>query len=215
MLRWMKSVAEVDVYQRWVKHFEVLCNLPYFQDEFPAVRAFDISERATYFTTPFTYVAEVWWTRLHGMRQEIATKANREEIQELRAELSRSGGPIRTNRTDRASPVRNQPYPSSSPARSFPDSKPAITTRRVCLRCGRPNEVASQCTHTTTFRGRPVISRYDTALRTLVAVDGRSEFCFQFNFGGRCRGGHADRIKDVCSVCGGEDHHAAGGNCPV
>lgn len=204
MLQWQKEVSDVEVYERWRNHFEVLSNLSYFQDEFDAILAFDIAERTTYFTTRFSYVAEVWWTRLTGVRQQVAAKASRDELQKIKADLLQFAGPIRTDRT---STVRHQPYPS----------QPGTAFRRVCLRCGRPNEIASECTHSTTVHGRPVITRYDPELKTLAAIDGDFDYCFQFNFGGpaRCGGNHSPRVRDECSVCGGDDHHAASGNCPV
>ncbi|EIM89914.1 uncharacterized protein STEHIDRAFT_153751 [Stereum hirsutum FP-91666 SS1] len=204
MLQWQKGVSDVEVYERWRNHFEVLSNLSYFQDEFDAIRAFDIAERTTYFTTCFSYVAEVWWTRLTGVRQQVAAKASKDELQKIRADMLQFAGPVRTDRT---STVRHQPYPS----------QPGATYRRVCLRCGRPNEIASECTHSTTVHGRPVITRYDPELKTLSAINGDFDYCFQFNFGGpaRCGGNHSPHVRDECSVCGGDDHHAASGNCPA
>lgn len=217
-LRWLGDTSDPAIHNRWSVHFDTLCGLPYFKDEFSAIRSFDISERTLYFNSPYPHSDDIWWARLGSARQEASAKEARNEIRDLKQVLNKLTAPVRT---ERSSSNRSHPYQSSSsssPSRSFPAGKSATATRRLCIRCGRPNELASSCTQATTIHGRPIVANWDTAHRTLVSArDSKVEFCFDFNIGGpdRCKGEHAPRIRHACSICGADSHHAASGNCPT
>lgn len=217
-LRWYRTVAEKAVADRWQNHFEALSGLRFLKSEFSAVLTFDIQERTDYAARPFPFQEDVWWARLQSSRQEALKRANEAKYQILEAAMLHISGPVRSDRN--ASLSRYQPYPTSPSGRNspFPAGKPAPLAPRLCLRCGRENEVAGSCSHSTTIRDKPIIAIWDSATHSLVSLaDPNFSFCFPFNLGGpdMCDGDHATHITHACSICGEFDHHAATGYCSL
>lgn len=217
-LRWYRTVADKAVAERWQNHFNALSGLSFLKSEFPAILAFDIQERTDYAARPFPYQEDVWWARLQSSRQDALRRTSEAKYQDLEAVVLRMTGPARNERN--TSLARHHPYRQSSSGRNspFPTDKPASMTRRLCLRCGRENEVAGSCSHSTTFRDKPLVAIWDSASHSLVSlIDPDFSFCFPFNLGGpdKCDGDHAAHIMHACSICGDFDHYASTGYCSL
>ncbi|TFK78015.1 hypothetical protein K466DRAFT_607415 [Polyporus arcularius HHB13444] len=208
--------------QRFRDHFDYLCQLEWFREEFSAVLEFDIKTRRIWFNAPAdkkpffqvgasTYVSQLSEIRLRKMNARF------------------SGRPVQTGRF--------HPYAIAAPAATSygaaPLSRPAQGTNHgrqqqpfqegrageaaggICLVCAGSGHRARDCSSTALRTGRPAHSIW--ANGKLVSSLGRRPICAAWNVGGvlPCKSSRCPKAPGChsCSLCGAADHTATAARC--
>ncbi|KAI0038176.1 hypothetical protein FA95DRAFT_1473146, partial [Auriscalpium vulgare] len=204
------SLFEPEILERWVEHRDRLAAHPDKREIFPAIRAFDISERMGYWTRQFEHDEHAW---LRGLDNAVAT------FRYENPKNANVGNQKQSGEGKKSANQRYQPYPSSDnrPSRdSFQNGRQSSTPRGVCIICGRPGHPARACRATKTASGKALITKTDADKPSVLSGIGghaKDEFCVPFNIAGHCRGEHTGAVRHACSICGSDQHHASAGKC--
>jgi hypothetical protein len=84
--------------------------------------------------------------------------------------------------------------------------------KSTCGLCLMPGHAAWSCKSTHIFDGRPVYCVWDRQRETLVSKATGERICLWYNIG-MCRKTHPQDVRDVCSLCGSQQHHARSFHC--
>ena len=231
LLRFLPEICGTREVQRFHDHFDFLCRLDWFRDEFAAVLDFDIHTRRTWFLAPanrkpfFTvgsssYVAKLNEFRLRNLNARIASHARptgaptgaprfHPYANAGRGAVAPPGGQHNTG-------ARGAPgYPQRGAPQPFPEGRSGDAAGGICLICAESGHRARDCGRTTMRSGRPAYATF--AGGKLVASYGRRAICAAWNVGGAhpCKSSRCPKTPGChsCSFCGAADHNAASNRC--
>ena len=224
LLRFLPEICGAREVLRFSDHFDFLCRLDWFRDEFSAVLDFDIHTRRTWFLAPankkpfFTvgsasYVAKLNEFRLKNLNARLGAHARTTGAARFhpyanpgRAPASLPGGPH--GGSARTAPSNPQRHP-------FPEGRSGDAAGGICLICAESGHRARECGRTTMRTGRPAYATF--AGGKLVASYGRRPICAAWNVGGAhpCKSSRCPKTPGchACSFCGAADHNAASNRC--
>ncbi len=220
-LRFLPEICGPRETKRFRDHFEFLCQLDWFREEFAAVLEFDIRTRRIWFNAPAdrkpffqvgaaTYVAQLNEIQLRNMNVRF------------------SACPVQSNRFHPYAPTTQSPIihtgaPSGRGGHGgqqhkqqpFPEGRASDAATGICLICAESGHHARECGRSTLRTGRPAYAVWSGG--KLAAVSGRRQICASWNVGGSipCKSSRCPKTGGchTCSFCGSPDHPAASGRC--
>ena len=224
LLRFLPEICGTREVLRFHDHFDFLCRLDWFRDEFSAVLDFDIHTRRTWFLAPadrkpfFTvgsssYVAKLNEFRLKNLNARLAIHARSSSAARYHpyANAGRGAAPppgSQANAGARGPQQRGAPQ-------SFQEGRSGDAAGGICLICAESGHRARDCGRTTMRNGRPAYATF--AGGKLVASYGRRAICAAWNVGGAfpCKSSRCPKTPGchACSFCGAADHNATSNRC--
>ncbi len=218
-LRFLPEICGPRETRRFRDHFDFLCQLAWFRDEFPAVLEFDIRTRRIWFNAPAdkkpffsvgasSYMAQLNEIRLRNMNMRFAARPvqNGRFHPYASAPTAPHAAPPATRPTHGGQHVRQHP---------FQEGRAGEAASGICLVCAESGHRAKDCRSATLRSGRPAYAVWSNG--KLAAINGRRPICAAWNVGGvlPCKSSRCPKTPGchTCSLCGAADHIAASGRC--
>jgi hypothetical protein len=208
----LQDHASPEILDRWSRHYKELREHRDFADNWAAILAFDVEQRATYAADPQAFDEAKYHRQFDDIKVRVLRDESLKVVSDALAQLKSH---------------RYEPYPahdptvrkSSSSERPFRGSSKLDGERLppLCLCCGNLGHTFPGCTSSATPSGTTPHSK--VANKQLVCrATPNTKYCIDFNI--YCNGKrvctkrtHKGGEIHACSLCGSADHGACSRKC--